>query len=104
MPPQFAPPSPPGNTSAVLGGAPSARYAHGVNGPALYKPFFSTSCLQAATCSAVVSETVTRSSGLNATRAIGGGLTGIGCVGNACSPGTSLAGTERSSTPKIGWP
>ena len=33
-----------------------------------------------------------------------GGLTGNGCVGDACSPGTSLFGTGRSSMSKIGLP
>ena len=34
----------------------------------------------------------------------GSGLTGNGCVGDACSPGTSLFGTGRSSMSKIGLP
>ncbi len=34
----------------------------------------------------------------------GFGLRGKGCVGEATSPGTSLAGTGRSSTPKTGSP
>ena len=38
------------------------------------------------------------------TRARGGGFRGNGCVGNARSPGTSLSGTARSSTPNIGSP
>ena len=32
------------------------------------------------------------------------GFTGNGCVGDACSPGTSLFGTGRSSMSKIGLP
>ena len=38
MPPQFAPPSPPGNPTVTPGAAPSALCRHGVNGPALYTP------------------------------------------------------------------
>ena len=34
----------------------------------------------------------------------GGGLVGNGCVGQPCSPGTSLAGTGRSSIGQIGSP
>src|SRR5262245_66120426 len=34
----------------------------------------------------------------------GSGFTGKGCVGDACSPGTSLFGTGRSSMSKIGLP
>ncbi len=37
-------------------------------------------------------------------RTSGGGRVGIGCVGDAASPGTVLAGTGRSSTGKRGWP
>ena len=37
-------------------------------------------------------------------RASGGGLSGKGCVGHNSSPGVSLFGTGRSSTPKMGWP
>ena len=33
-----------------------------------------------------------------------GGFTGIGCVGETDSPGTSLRGIGRSSTPKSGCP
>ena len=36
--------------------------------------------------------------------ASGRGRTGKGCVGDAISPATSLFGTGRSSTPKIGSP
>src|SRR4029077_19324210 len=62
VPPQFDPPSPPGKTSVLFIGAPSARYAQGVNGPALdTPPFFAISSWQARTCSAVVSAAVTRS-------------------------------------------
>src|SRR5262249_2298233 len=104
MPPQFAPPSPPGKTSAVFGGAPGARYAHGVNGPALYTPFFSPISRPAAACAAVVSASLTRSAGLKSVRAIGGGLTGIGCVANTDSPGTSLFATARSIAPNTGSP
>ena len=37
-------------------------------------------------------------------RAIGSGLIGNGCVGDAFSPGTLLGGTGRSSMPKTGLP
>ena len=37
-------------------------------------------------------------------RPSGGGLSGNGCVGHACSPGTVLLGTGRSSMPKSGSP
>ena len=37
-------------------------------------------------------------------RASGGGFTGIGCVAELCSSGTSLFGTGRSSTPNTGLP
>src|SRR4029450_266013 len=105
VPPQFAPPSPPRNPRVVAGGAPSEWYRHGVNGPALETPpTFSTSSAHACACSGVVSAAVTRSAALYETRANAGGFTGIGCVGNANSPGTSLFGTARSSSPKIGRP
>src|SRR5438034_2438004 len=91
VPPQFAPPSPPGNVSVVGGGAPSARYRHGVNGPALCTPpLCSTRSAHALACSAVVSSAVTRSADVYATRASGGGFTGIGCVGNETSAGTAV--------------
>ena len=64
----------------------------------------SYSSRQAAACSAVVSSAVTMSSGPKLTRASGGGLSGMGCVGEYCSPGTSPAGTGRSSTPCTGSP
>ena len=51
-----------------------------------------------------MSSAVTMSSGPMLTRATGGGLSGIGCVGQYSSPGTSPAGTGRSSTPWIGSP
>src|SRR5687767_1526445 len=35
MPPQFAPPSPPGKPSVTPGDPPAVLYRHGVNGPAL---------------------------------------------------------------------
>src|SRR5262245_62871502 len=104
VPPQFAPPRPPGKLSAVFGGAPLARYAHGVNGPALYTPFVSRRSLQDAAWAAVVSAAVTRSSRVKLTRASGAGLTGNGCAGNVRSPGTSLFATGRSSTPNTGSP
>jgi hypothetical protein len=44
------------------------------------------------------------SSGLKLTRAMGGGLAGIGWVGELCSPGAWLGGTGRSSTPNTGSP
>src|SRR5207244_12571764 len=103
--PQLAPPRPPGKVSVLGADAPSARNRQGVNGPALYTPpTRSTRSAQAFACSGVVSAAVTRSSGLYVFRASGGGFTGNGCVGNASSPGTSLVGTGRSSTPKIGRP
>src|SRR5271156_5962721 len=94
VPPQLPPPSPPGNTTALFNGAPSARKGQGVNGPELdTPPFFSTNSRQACACSAVVSAAVTRSSGLKLTRASAGGFNGNGCVGAVSSPGTSDFGT-----------
>src|SRR5262245_26261336 len=62
VPPQFAPPSVPGNPSVTADGPPSALYRHGVNGPALYTPpTFSIRSAHAFACSAVVSAAVTRS-------------------------------------------
>src|SRR5688572_3201773 len=105
MPPQFAPPSPPGNPTVTPGAPPAALYRHGVNGPALYTPpICAIKSAHAVACSALVSAAVTRSAAVYDTRASAGGFTGIGCVGNAHSPGTSLLGTGRSSTPKIGRP
>src|SRR5581483_1868504 len=91
VPPQFTPPIAPGKITLEVGGAPSARYTHGVNGPSLYTPpLFSTSSRHAFACSSVVSAAVTRSSILNLIRPNGGGFTGIGCVADVCSPGTLL--------------
>jgi hypothetical protein len=76
-----------------------------VNGPAFEtRPSDFTNASQAAACSGDVSAAVTRSAAVKLTRASGGGLTGIGWVGEVSSPGTSLFGTGRSSTPKIGTP
>ena len=56
-------------------------------------------------CRREASEIVVSSFCVNGvTRASGGGFTGNGCVGDVASPGTSLDGTGRSSTPKMGSP
>ena len=44
------------------------------------------------------------SSSSNPCRSKGGGLVGKGCVGERVSPGTSLAGTGRSSMGQTGSP
>ena len=58
-------------------------------------PILATSSRQYFSCSGSL---VKISSGPMLTRASGPGLTGNGCVGQVCSPGTSLCGTGRSST------
>ena len=65
-------------------------------------PSSSSNPLQYASCSGV---TFATSSGENVMRAIGGGLTGNGCVGEYSSPGSGLSETTgRSSTPNMGVP
>src|ERR1700689_4776397 len=97
VPPQLVPPMAPGNITAEAGGAPGARYSHGVKGPWLdTPPLFSTRSRQACACSSFVSAAVTRSSGLKLMRPNGGGFTGMGCGGELCSPGTLLCGTGLS--------
>src|SRR5262249_4151495 len=97
-PPQLAPPSVPGKSSVGF-------VLHGVNGPELDRPAIdATRSAHARACSGVVSAAVTRSAGVYATRASAGGFTGIGWGGKGWSPGTSLRGIGRSSTPKIGAP
>jgi hypothetical protein len=54
-------------------------------------------------CSGLSSHRFT-SSTVNVCFANGGGLVGNGCVGHACSPGTSLCGTARSSIGHNGSP
>ena len=44
------------------------------------------------------------SSAVKVWRANGGATVGKGCVGQDCSPGTSLFGTGRSSIGQIGSP
>src|SRR5438874_662450 len=89
LPPQLTPPIGPGKITFDTGGASGARYAYGVNGPSLCAPpLFSIKSRQAAACSSLVSAAVTRSSILKLMRPNAGGFTGIGCVGDNCSPGT----------------
>src|SRR5688572_14112662 len=92
IPPQSVPPMSPGKLMAVRGGAPGARYAHGVYGPLLTNmpPLFSTRSRQAAAWASVVSAAVTRSSGLYECLPSMGGLIGNGCVFAVNSPGASL--------------
>src|SRR5665213_245569 len=104
-PPQFTPPIEPGYRMLERIGAPAARYGYGVNGPSLIKPpLRAIRSWQNFACSAFVSAAVTTSSALKLLRASGGGFTGMGCVGELCSSGTSLFGTGRSSTPNTGLP
>src|SRR5205823_4515297 len=49
-------------------------------------------------------ETLETSSLVMLSRVKGGGFSGNGWVGQDCSPGTSLGGTRRSSTPQTGLP
>src|SRR3954470_18752785 len=105
VPPQFTEPMLPGYSTAVFGGAPGARYGYVVYGPRLYMPpLFSTTSWHAFACSGVVSSAVTMSSILKLCFDSSGGFSGIGCVGEVSSPGTSLLGTGRSSTPNTGLP
>src|SRR5574342_697966 len=91
-PPQFAPPLVPGNKIVAL--SPIGVYKPPNAAPSV-KP------AQYALDSGVMS---VNSSGLMLCLANGGGLSGCGCVGHACAPGVSLAGTSRSSISNSGLP
>ena len=69
-----------------------------------FRPLCSTTRRQNCACASVVSSALTISSGENATLAMGGGLTGMGWVGELASSGTLLWGTGRSSIPNTGSP
>src|SRR5688572_20627472 len=105
LPPQFEPPLC-GRLIEARGGSPSSCRKNGVNGPELKKvpPYEASSARQAAACSGEVSSAVTTSSGLQCMRLSGSGFTGIGCVGEYHSPGTSAAATDCSFTPWTGSP
>jgi hypothetical protein len=75
--------------------------AGGVNGPSLRAFAIRPSIVSY--CSGDSSQGLT-SSTPNVIFANGGGLVGKGCVGHACSPGTSLFGTGRSSIGHSGSP
>src|ERR1044071_3000841 len=94
-PPQLPPPMVPLNTTDMF------VKAYGVYAPSLYICSLSHHAVQNWFDSGV---TVVRSAFVMPSRAHGAGLTGNGCVGDAFSPGTWLAGTFRSSTPKIALP
>src|ERR1044071_256981 len=94
-PPQLPPPMVPLNTTDIF------LKAYGVYAPSLYICSLSHHAVQNWFDSGV---TVVRSAFVMPSRAHGAGLTGNGCVGDACSPGTWLGGTFLSSTPKIGLP
>src|SRR5262245_14307064 len=98
MPHQFTPPVPPGDWIVERGGASRSLNMNGVNVPRLmYPPARFIIALHASTCSGVVSSGRTRSvSSLKLTRLKGRGRTGIGCVGEYHSVGTSPAGTGVS--------
>src|SRR5262245_14339750 len=92
--PQFAPPCAPGNE--IVSSSPG-----GVNKPlfrALSMRFFQSSC------SCRVRRYGLTSAGVSFCRANGGGFVGKGWVGHACSLGTSLLPTGRSSIGQIGSP
>ena len=92
--PQFEPPWLPG--IEIVSVRPG-----GVKMPSLR--IFATRSRMAAYCSGDGSQGFT-SSTVNVWRANGGGLVGKGCVGQDCSPGTSLCGTGRSSIGQSGSP
>src|SRR4030095_14039251 len=86
-PPQLGPPVSPGIIR--LGGLMPSRSFHGVYGP-LLKYFVSSQSLWSAPAApGLVSDGSTMSSLERLTRATGGGFTGMGCVGEYHSPGTS---------------
>src|SRR5437899_158717 len=87
-PPQFPPPIVPGKIS--VGDSPK-----GVYGPSCRS--FANQSAQNVCASGV---RVVSSAEVKLMRASGGGLSGNGWVGHDSSPGTSLLGTLRSSTPK----
>ena len=92
--PQFAPPHAPGNWMC------GRRWLDGVNTPSFAAS--RTSCFSFS-CSSGLTNGFT-SSGVIDCRANGGGLVGIGWVGDETSPGTSLFGTGRSSIGHSGVP
>src|SRR5436309_14333788 len=75
--------------------------AIGMYGPPSFMSLSSTRCSQYDWCCGSPLYNLSREIVFCAS---GGGLTGNGCVGDACSPGTSLFGTGRSSISKIGLP
>src|SRR5262245_41807248 len=91
--PQFAPPLCPGNSIEPL-------RLGGVKTPSL-REFLS--CSRTLACSSGVRYGL-MSFSVNDCRANGGGIVGIGCVGDVTSPGTSVCGTDFSSIGQIGLP
>ena len=92
--PQLAPPNWPGSMMF------SRASDGGVNTPSLRaaRNRFSTLARDAGSRCGLMSLAV------KVRRPNGSGRVGNGCVGQACSPGMSLAGTGRSSIGHSGWP
>src|SRR5579859_5162500 len=91
-PAQLAPPM-------ALGNARRGSRPKGVKGP---RVLYFANC--AAQYSWISGEMLETSSAVILSRASGGGFSGNGWVGHDASPGTSLFGTGRSSTPQTGFP